>query len=145
MTQIPCIVESLDDETMRARMLKDNISYGDWNFEMLVEDFSKIEIEQMALPDNFTQDLDKFFKQKEILEQGPFLDAVSYVGEYITLENSEKENANKSREIKIRVPEKEYERTLERIHRMMNFYKMQTKAEFLFFALEQIEPAEKNS
>ena len=43
--QIPCIIEEdLSDETMKARIAKDNKSFGEWDFDILSSDYDISEL-----------------------------------------------------------------------------------------------------
>ena len=49
---VPCIVEKdLPKAVMRKRALRDNAMYGQWDFEMVANEFSEQELEEMHLPE----------------------------------------------------------------------------------------------
>jgi hypothetical protein len=62
--KLPCIVESLSEEVMKSRMLKDNVNYGDWDFEMLSEDFNIEKLQEFSLSDDFIDEFEKFFEEE---------------------------------------------------------------------------------
>jgi hypothetical protein len=61
--KLPCIVESLSEEVMKARMLKDNVNYGDWDFEMLSEEFDVDKLQELSLSDDFVDEFERFFEE----------------------------------------------------------------------------------
>lgn len=65
--QVPCLVEEISDELMKARMLKDNISAGEFDFEILNEDFDKDYLDDiMGMDESFIEDTHQHQKlQKE--------------------------------------------------------------------------------
>jgi hypothetical protein len=62
--KLPCIVESLSEEVMKSRMLKDNINYGDWDLYILSEEFTTEDFEKYSLSDDFIEEFDKFFEEE---------------------------------------------------------------------------------
>jgi len=47
--EIPCIVETLTHDEQDERMIRDNIANGEWDFDILRDDWSDLDLEGMGL------------------------------------------------------------------------------------------------
>ena len=51
-TEIPVMVSRMSDEKERRFIVKDNIANGDWEYEILMQDYTKDELEDMGWHDD---------------------------------------------------------------------------------------------
>ena len=74
-TEIPVMVSRMSDEKERRFIVKDNIANGDWEYEILMQDYTKDELEDMGWHDDreeITDDMDDYEEdEKEIIEDLP--------------------------------------------------------------------------
>ena len=62
-TEIPVMVSRMSDEKERRFIIKDNIANGDWEYEILMQDYTKDELEDMGWHDDreeITDDMDDY-------------------------------------------------------------------------------------
>ena len=57
--EVPVIVSNLDDDKEKQFLIKDNVSYGEWDY-MLLKDYDSLNEWGMDLPDYFTSDDEEF-------------------------------------------------------------------------------------
>ena len=54
--EVPCIIETLTDEQQRERTIRDNVELGEWDWELLAEDWKKDELESWGVECEFNTD-----------------------------------------------------------------------------------------
>jgi hypothetical protein len=57
--EVPVIVSELDEEKQKQFLIKDNVSYGEWDY-MLLKDYDSLNEWGMDLPDYFTSEEEDF-------------------------------------------------------------------------------------
>jgi hypothetical protein len=67
--KIPCLVDTIDEQKMRARMLKDNINYGEWDFDKLLDDFELEELEKFSVSETFLEEFENLFESSNKKEK----------------------------------------------------------------------------
>jgi ParB-like chromosome segregation protein Spo0J len=59
--EVPCIIsENIDEETLKKRVLLDNIEFGDWDMDILKEEYTFDEIKLYDLPNLSDIKIDDF-------------------------------------------------------------------------------------